>query len=427
MHCQYSKISQPPRQQLTSKNIKARKSYIKFVNDQWKKCNFLDRATTLYNDHINNKTVAKDDAPLQQLDEEITQVLLQGEKQCCKPHINCNPWSPKPALTGKQYTYWKRKWNMVKKGTIKWHLLHHFSIIEISNDDHWNLNVKFIKNKLRDSRKQWQQIRKDSVNLRLMFLQDLAEDYATRYNIQAEKVLKAILLSEQSKLEFLQIRQILGHKKDRNPLTEATHVDPISGASQLLTDKTSLEEAILHRNQVHARQALATPFITNPILSRAINHTDSENHISQMLDGIFITDDLDAPLTTAEQPRIKELQQTITNTIDIHIKIEDFIRYFKKRKECTASSFSNRHMGRYKVICQLAQKGQTQIAETLVIIMNLSIQLATPLHRWQRCSQIMLDKGKGNSIVKLRIIHLCEADLNFALHVHGERDSFIMP
>jgi hypothetical protein len=84
-------------------------------------------------------------------------------------------------------------------------------------------------------------------------------------------------------------------------------------------------------------------------------------------------------------------------------------------------------MGRYKVICLLAQKGQTQIVETLVIIMNLSIQLATPLHRWQRCSQIMLDKGKGKSIVKLRIIHSCEADLNFALHVHGERDSFIMP
>ncbi len=149
--------------------------------------------------------------------------------------------------------------------------------------------------------------KKDSANISLSFLQELAEDYTARYNMEAAKALKAILMSEQSKQEYLQIRQILGHKKDKTPLTEATQVDPESGTLQLLTDKNSLEEAILHRNQKHARQALATPFAANPILARAINHTDRNNNMQQILDGNFIDGESDVPLTTAEQMWIKEL------------------------------------------------------------------------------------------------------------------------
>jgi hypothetical protein len=74
-------------------------------------------------------------------------------------------------------------------------------------------------------------------------------------------------------------------------------------------------------------------------------------------------------------------------------------------------------MGHCKVICQMAQKGQTQIAETLIHLINTSIHSSNPLNRLQQCSQIMLDKVKGNSIDKLRIIQLCKADLNFVLHV----------
>jgi hypothetical protein len=39
------------------------------------------------------------------------------------------------------------------------------------------------------------------------------------------------------------------------------------------------------------------------------------------------------------------------------------------------------------------------------------------LNRWKRESQVMLEKGKGTFVENLRIIQLCEADLNFILHV----------
>ncbi len=51
------------------------------------------------------------------------------------------------------------------------------------------------------------------------------------------------------------------------------------------------------------------------------------------------------------------------------------------------------------------------------MVINISIRTSTPLRRWQQCSQIMLDKGKGIFIENLRIIQLCEADLNFVLNI----------
>jgi hypothetical protein len=49
-------------------------------------------------------------------------------------------------------------------------------------------------------------------------------------------------------------------------------------------------------------------------------------------------------------------------------------------------------------------------------IAYISLTTASPLQRWQVVSQVMLEKGKGQFVENLRIIQLCEADLNFVLH-----------
>jgi hypothetical protein len=47
----------------------------------------------------------------------------------------------------------------------------------------------------------------------------------------------------------------------------------------------------------------------------------------------------------------------------------------------------------------------------------MSLLTSSPLHRWERASHVMIKKGKGRHIENLRIIQLCEADLNFILHI----------
>lgn len=111
------------------------------------------------------------------------------------------------------------------------------------------------------------------------------------------------------------------------------------------------------------------------------------------------------------------MKQKITSEINVTITVRDFINFFKKRKERTASSPSGRHMGHYKVIAEMAMQGDETIAQIIVNIINISIMTSRPLHRWLRSSQIMIEKGKGKFIEHLRIIQLCEADLNFTLNV----------
>jgi hypothetical protein len=65
----------------------------------------------------------------------------------------------------------------------------------------------------------------------------------------------------------------------------------------------------------------------------------------------------------------------------------------------------------------MAEEGNTEIMETMLFIINISIIKSGPLDRWKQSSQIMIEKGKGHFIENLRIIQLCEADLNFVLNI----------
>jgi hypothetical protein len=155
----------------------------------------------------------------------------------------------------------------------------------------------------------------------------------------------------------------------------------------------------------------------DPYLVHAIDPNDPNNKISHILQGSFLTKfSEDITLNDIERQWVQELQQRMTQEINTHIMVEDFQRYFKKRKEKTSLSFSGRHMGHYKVIAEMANYDET-VANILTTVINISIITSRPLARWQRSIQVMLEKGKGRHVEHLRIIQLCEADLNFVLNI----------
>lgn len=59
----------------------------------------------------------------------------------------------------------------------------------------------------------------------------------------------------------------------------------------------------------------------------------------------------------------------------------------------------------------MTEEGNTEIVETKLFIINVSIATSRPLDCWKQSLQIMIEKGKGNYIENLKIIQLCEADL----------------
>jgi hypothetical protein len=74
-------------------------------------------------------------------------------------------------------------------------------------------------------------------------------------------------------------------------------------------------------------------------------------------------------------------------------------------------------MGHYKILAEHADHECHDIVEIIVMLINTSIITSKPLKRWKQSSQIMIEKGKGHYIENLRIIQLCEADLNFCLNI----------
>jgi hypothetical protein len=112
----------------------------------------------------------------------------------------------------------------------------------------------------------------------------------------------------------------------------------------------------------------------------------------------------------------KIIIKKINEEISLTLSVEDFKKYFSLKQERTASSPSGRHMGHYKVIIECICRENFLLPDLILAIAQTSLATASPLARWHHASQVMLEKGKGSFVENLRIIQLCEADLNFVLH-----------
>mmetsp|Transcript_5783 Transcript_5783/g.8516 ORF Transcript_5783/g.8516 Transcript_5783/m.8516 type:complete len:216 (+) Transcript_5783:520-1167(+) len=115
---------------------------------------------------------------------------------------------------------------------------------------------------------------------------------------------------------------------------------------------------------------------------------------------------------TEVQQWVQNLQQKDIDEIDLTVTSDDFVQYFSRRKEGTASSPSDRHYGHMKVIARMED---SVVRDTILRVAATAVAVKRPLDRWLRCTQVMLDKGKDVYINNLRIIQLLEADLNFML------------
>jgi len=93
------------------------------------------------------------------------------------------------------------------------------------------------------------------------------------------------------------------------------------------------------------------------------------------------------------------------------INLADWQEVVKKTKERKSPSPSRMHYGMFKVI------SNTKLEESIVHLIKLCFRHQHALKRWHNITCIMLKKGKGSRIDKLRIIQLIECDLQLVLKV----------
>jgi hypothetical protein len=210
----YGELSLTPARQLTTKNVRAKNSYIQYIKEQWATHKLYTKAQDLYNNagHI---TRTKESAKhLQNIDEQVSTTLLNGEYQCSKGHKQRNHWSPALQRAGRILSYWKKKMQMSRRHHFIWYILDKKrQNTNISDLDHESTDISLIKQNLTQARITWKQTKAQSADLRKQFLTAQAEDKAARQNITTEQALNSIMNAEESRRTYQQIRELVGHKK----------------------------------------------------------------------------------------------------------------------------------------------------------------------------------------------------------------------
>jgi hypothetical protein len=105
---------------------------------------------------------------------------------------------------------------------------------DISDEDHLNTDITFIKLKLKQHQNEWRVCKKKSANLCKQFLVEHAEMMAEKMHTNKEKAIKAITRAEESHLTFKKNREVMG--RTTIPLTQVDILsDPLNPKSPLVT------------------------------------------------------------------------------------------------------------------------------------------------------------------------------------------------
>lgn len=353
MNGAYDSLKLPKLRKLTLKNVVARSTYEAFLVKQWHIHHIAERAASLHERAISRNFTEADFVALNKLDRQITEILLGAERRCSSRVVERDKWSPRIKSGGRNILYWRARLSMLTEHGAQYNksLETHRRRANISLEEHRSvLSRNEIKKRLRDAWRLHRANRGQAEMWRQQHLRDRAADLAERQHMQQTKAVKAIQRQEQTRQRFSRIRRANG--KLKRGLIQIEVDDLKTGEMVMLTDKAAINDALLARNELHLQEPNFTPFGMLGDLFPLVDPENPDNQVEALLEG------------TAELPQrwrdddevqqwVMNLQRKDINEIDITVTSNDFVQYFSRRKEGTASSPSDRHYGHMKVIARM--------------------------------------------------------------------------
>mmetsp|Transcript_24392 Transcript_24392/g.34970 ORF Transcript_24392/g.34970 Transcript_24392/m.34970 type:complete len:783 (+) Transcript_24392:946-3294(+) len=408
----YDSLKLPKLRKLTVQNGPSRNLYEEFVIAQFQEHKIGERAAALHARALTGLFDAADMNSFNRLDAQITEILLGAENRCSKKMVDRDNWSPKIQLSGRTILYWRACLRLIQNTAVQQQrsLKKHQRRAKIPRSTHEQAMTKSaIKLKLRQAWRAHRENRNHADAMRQQHLSDRAEDLASHQNTTHEKAVRALKHQEQTRARFRRIRRVNG--KMKRGLIQIEVKDPATGDLVMLTDKEAINDALVARNEGHLQEPNHTPFGMLGDLYDLVDPWNPNNQVEALLEGRATL-----PASRENDEAVKQwvhnLQRQDIEEIELSISSSDFCQYFSRRKEGTASSPSRRHYGHMKVIAKMED---SSVRDAILQVAATAVAVKQPLARWLRCTQIMLDKGKGVYINNLRIIQLLEADLNFII------------
>jgi len=371
---------------------------------------------------------------LEKIDEQLTKILTQMDKQCTPP--NPDPWSPELDQAYLRHRLWttalsahKNQRNMSDAIKAIWARLHPSP--EDEDEQHRSISAN-----LRHAQKQLRRAKREAERLRKQHLETLINEAKVANRRKKSKILEHLIRAEQNRTCYQLFRQNTKPKL-AGGLAYIMTMDSNTGEKTTILDRDEMDTALLNYSRTHFAKAQGTPFTVEP-LQHLLQYDGLTSFGARVLKGQAYIEDL--PLDEPTKALLTHLQSKHPDTDSRHpLVYEELQEGIKKWPERTTTSPSGRHLGIYKSlqwhVLRKDDKEKTQPTNPPVLInqgrdvlylifdiMLLALQHTYTLNRWKTVWTMFIEKDLGNpDLNRLHCIMIFEADWQLLLKWHSAK------
>ena len=366
---------------------------------------------------------------LDALDQDITQAMLQAEKQCRR---RAPPWSPLLAYHYALVRFWQLQVSIltlprnIQQASID--ILADIDKYRPKQLRHPNSPIhnttltQHPKQNLRRAQRALHSARRHSAESRELYLESLHIFAATTSDTTKVKILQRIQAAEARNNTYSLIKAYLTADKPTSlPYVEVpTHPDqdptaPTTTEWTRIEDHATMEQLLHKQTRKHFSQAQGTPF-THGSLRKQLSHHGLTDTTQDILDGSYSPESDTHP---AAQLLLKHMTQQCPDLPYEPMTEQDFRSMIRHWRESTTTSPSGRHLGHYRALLSDIDEDAwpKQLPRPIDIfklhhnMLHLAINHTHVYTRWTKILNTLFNKKPGNyKIHRFRTIHIDEVD-----------------
>jgi len=276
------------------------------------------------------------------------------------------------------------------------------------------VTVEEAKLNLQIAKERWSEVKKNGQEYRQQYLLDhyhsTLDESQTNHQKMKSKVLKSIEKQQKRTHAFRYLSKHAG-KGIKGSLKRLHIINHNNEIQKTIIDKESIENEIMKYNTKHFKEAHQSKTFKDKIYAELHNDVIRNNILNgQLTSNQCDYEDVWKFLKLLKVPTGLRTQYPSRSH---RITKEEWIKMVLKAKKNSASSiFSKRTYSIYK--CSIGSERMTDI---LIDFYNTIIEIGYYPERWLNIIDVMLEKGKGPKLGKLRTITLIEGDLQLLMRI----------
>ena len=354
-------------------------------------------------------------ADLNKIDRSITNAVRYAEKKCRKINAGNVPYTPELSNAGQLINLWNNIIRKKKGCNISSKYLQRIAK-KLGVSQPMKLSLHDCELERKSASRNYRKLKKNAQQSRTLFMHDLAAQHAARGNESISNVILRMTRNEELRSSYRRIKNVT---KPFLGATEKvlTSINNSLNEETTTTDKETIEKALSEENIKKFTTAYSSPFLQKP-LSPLLGQTATSSTAQKILNGTF-SDQIKLSKSTKLFIQHLKMPTSILNNPpnDSQCSLSTAKAYWRKKREKTNSSMSQRHIGTYK-----AMTYDLPLLRLVNSVSNIAFNIGHPLERWTFDLDVSLLK-KPNKIrpSELRTIGTLEADFNQNASLHFSR------